>query len=139
MVDQLIWGVTHPNDAHPGLRRHFADTFFVAVLLIRHFKYHGGLVLPPLQAARIKQAVHETLVASEKALNRSTETLFMHYPNWRDSQRLLKPPGLGGPARAITTGPALSTGSNVGRTLNDRLPSAGPSPFGAIGESRPRR
>jgi hypothetical protein len=82
MVDQLVWGLTHPADAHPGVRRDFDDPFFIAVLLIQHFKYHGGLILPPLQAARVKQAVHEALVASEKALNRSTEMLFMYYPNW---------------------------------------------------------
>lgn len=59
-----------------------SDLFFIIVLLIRHFKYYGGLVLPPMQAARVKQAVHEALVESEKALNRSTELLFIHYPNW---------------------------------------------------------
>lgn len=83
MVDQLIWGLTHRNDAHPGVRSDLdSDLFFIIVLLIRHFKYYGGLVLPPMQAARVKQAVHEALVESEKALNRSTELLFMHYPNW---------------------------------------------------------
>ncbi|KAL1603107.1 hypothetical protein SLS59_004764 [Nothophoma quercina] len=83
MTDQLIWGLTHRNDAHPGVRSDLdSDFFFIIVLLIRHFKYYGGLVLPPMQAARVKQAVHEALVESEKALNRSTELLFMHYPNW---------------------------------------------------------
>lgn len=82
MVDQLVWGLTHRDDAHPGVRCDFDDPFFIAVLLIRQFKYHGGLVLPPLQAARVKQDNHATLLASEKALNRSTEMLFMYYPNW---------------------------------------------------------
>ncbi|KAF2622419.1 hypothetical protein BU25DRAFT_462953 [Macroventuria anomochaeta] len=140
MVDQLIWGLTHQDDAHPEVHGDlYNDHFFVAVLLIRHFKYHGGLVLPPLQAARIKQAVHETLVASEKALNHSTETLFMHYPNWRDSQDLMRPPGLGSPARALATVPTLTSNFSAGRPLNDRLPLAGPNPFGAIGDCCPRR
>lgn len=82
MVDQLVWGLTHPDAAHRGVRRDFDDPFFIAVLLIRHFKYHGGLILPPLRAARVKQELHEALLASEKALNRSTEMLFMYYPNW---------------------------------------------------------
>lgn len=82
MIDQLVWGLTHPDNAHAGVRRDFDDSFFIAVLLIRHFKYHGGLILPPLQAARTKQEIHETLIISEKALNRSTEALFMYYPNW---------------------------------------------------------
>lgn len=82
MVDQLVWGLTHPDDTHPGVRRDFDDSFFIAVLLIRHFKYYGGLTLPPLQAARVKQEIQETLIASEKALNRSTEMMYMYYPNW---------------------------------------------------------
>ncbi|KAF3029175.1 hypothetical protein E8E12_000832 [Didymella heteroderae] len=139
MVDQLVWGLTHPDDAHPGVCHDFSDTFFIAVLLVRHFKYHGGLILPPLQAARVKQATHETLVASEKALNHSIEMLFMHYPNWRDSLAMEKPPGLGGPARAITTGPSLALGYDIVRLPSDDLPPAGPSAFGAIGENRPRR
>lgn len=140
MIDQLIWGLTHPSDAHLGVRDDLHnDHFFIAVLLIRHFKYHGGLVLPPLQAARSKQAVHEALVASEKALNHSIETLFMHYPNWRDSQGLVLPPGLGGPARAFATVPILTSNFPTGRPLNDRLPPAEMNPFGAVGDSRPGR
>lgn len=54
MIDQLVWAVTHPADAHSQIRRDLLDHFFVAVLLIRHFKRSGGLVLPPLLAARAK-------------------------------------------------------------------------------------
>ncbi|KAJ4392507.1 hypothetical protein N0V91_011384 [Didymella pomorum] len=62
--DQLVWVLTHPGSAHAGVRRDFDNAFFVAVLLIRHFKYHGGLVLPPLRAARVKQEIHLALLAS---------------------------------------------------------------------------
>lgn len=50
-----------------------------------------------------------------------------------------KPPGLGGPARAITTGPSVTLGYDIVRLPNDRLLQARPSEFGAVGDSSPDR
>jgi hypothetical protein len=50
--------------------------------LIHHFKHHGGLVLPNLEAARTKEADHQTLIDNFKMLGRCPSELSMHYPNW---------------------------------------------------------
>lgn len=50
-----------------------------------------------------------------------------------------KPPGLSGPARAITAGPYVTLGHEVVRPPNDRLPPVELSAFGAIGEDCPSR
>ena len=59
--------------------------FFIAVLLIRHFKRRGGLVLPPLLAARVKQDAHEEVLRREKEAGRSVDGIFIRYPMWRSS------------------------------------------------------
>ena len=55
---------------------------FIAVLLIRHFKHRGGLVLPPLLAARMKQDAHEEVLRREKEAGRSVDSIFIRYPKW---------------------------------------------------------
>lgn len=77
-----MWAVTHPNDAHPQIRRDLDDKFFIAVLLIRHFKYRGGLVLPPLLAARVRQDAHEEVLRREKEAGRNVDSIFIRYPKW---------------------------------------------------------
>ncbi|KAJ4357115.1 hypothetical protein N0V95_002771 [Ascochyta clinopodiicola] len=81
-LDQLIWAIAHPIDGHPGVQRDVDDRFFVAVLLVHHFKHHGGLVLPNLQAVRSKEAAHQALIDGYKARGHSSIDLMMHYPNW---------------------------------------------------------
>ena len=81
-MDQLVWAVTHPDDAHPQIRRDLEDKFFIAVLLIRNFKHRGGIVLPPLLAAREKQDAHEAVLRREKEAGRSVDSLFIRYPKW---------------------------------------------------------
>jgi len=82
VVDQLVWAVTHPADAHSKIRQDLLDVFFIAVLLIRHFKRGRGIVLPPLLAARVVQDTHEEVLGREKEAGRGVEGVFIHYPKW---------------------------------------------------------
>jgi hypothetical protein len=82
-MDQIIWGVIHPDDVHPGVVSIVSNPALVDLLLIRHFKAHGGIVLPNLAPAMALQGTHEILAAQEKAQqvpwgNRT----MMSYPNW---------------------------------------------------------
>ncbi|KAF1846127.1 uncharacterized protein K460DRAFT_339070 [Cucurbitaria berberidis CBS 394.84] len=83
-LDQVIWGITHPSDCHPGVKSIVENPALVDLLLIRHFKAHGGLVLPPLQAARELQEAHEIVAKEEMASGKTwcTGRTMMHYPNW---------------------------------------------------------
>jgi hypothetical protein len=81
-MDQLVWAVTHPEDAHSKIRRDLSDVFFIAVLLIRHFKHNGGIILPPLLAARVTQDAHEEVLRKEKEAGRGVENVFIRYPKW---------------------------------------------------------
>lgn len=87
-MDQIIWGVTHPNDVHPGVASLVSNPALVDLLLIRHFKAHGGLVLPPLHSARELQAAHEVVAQNQVAsgLNWGDGRTMMVYPNWRDAR-----------------------------------------------------
>ena len=76
------WTVTHPNDAHSAIRQDTNDSFFIAILLIRHFEFCGGLVLPPLSAAIAKEAEHEAVMKREKEAGSGVDNVFIHYPNW---------------------------------------------------------
>jgi hypothetical protein len=78
----LVWAVTHPADANSQIRRDLNDTFFIAVLLIKEFKDDGGIVLPPLLAARVKQDAHEEVLRKEKEAGRGVDGVFIHYPKW---------------------------------------------------------
>lgn len=156
MLDQLVWAIAHPDKGHPGVRADIGDRFFIAVLLIRHFKHHGGLVLPNLEAARIKEAAHEALITSHQTLGRPTENLMMHYPNWydpsavylptvmsdkthrRDSLSVSRPPGLGGPTRALSVTTTLPSNFPAGRLVSDPASPGQPFQFGAFGDSCPR-
>ncbi|KAF9690675.1 hypothetical protein EKO04_011349 [Ascochyta lentis] len=136
-LDQLVWAITHPSDSHPGVQRDVGDRFFIAVLLIRHFKHHGGLVLPNLQAARSKEAAHQTLIDSYKARRQSTNDLLMHYPNWRDSLTISRPPGLlGGSSAGLTVAPTLPSSSPANFPPNEPSSPGKSSRFGAIGDGR---
>ena len=65
-----------------------ANPALVDILLIRHFKKHGGLVLPPLVAARAAQEAFEAVLQREKDEGRTWETgrSMLRYPNWRDTR-----------------------------------------------------
>ncbi|RAR15163.1 hypothetical protein DDE83_001400 [Stemphylium lycopersici] len=96
LMDQVIWGATHPDDCHPGVRTIAENAPLVDLLLIRQFKKHGGIVLPPLAAARKMQDNHEIVAGQEKAQgntwlagNRS----MVKYPNWREWKAAQPPPG----------------------------------------------
>ncbi|KZM25787.1 uncharacterized protein EKO05_0002533 [Ascochyta rabiei] len=131
MLDQLVWAIVHPDDGHPGVQQDVDDRFFVAVLLVHHFKHHGGLVLPNLEAARSKEAAHQILVDSYKVRGNSSTDLMMHYPNWRDSLTVHRPPGLGGSLAALTVVPTLLLSPSSGPTSPDKTGS-----LGTIGDSR---
>jgi hypothetical protein len=83
-MDQIIWGATHPDDCHPGVKSIIDNPALVDLLLIRHYKVHGGIALPPLKQARDLQAAHEIVAAQEasQGLTWTTGRSMMHYPLW---------------------------------------------------------
>lgn len=84
-MDQVIWGVTHQNDCHPGVQWIVDNPALVDLLLIRNFKAHGGIALPPLPLARERQEAHERVAAQEAQQHMTwmagTRTI-MRYPTW---------------------------------------------------------
>jgi|TARA_R110002003_G_scaffold225_2_gene16549 hypothetical protein len=80
LLDQLIFGIANPGLCHPGVADLASDREMVALLLVRHFKKHGGLILPPLEAARTLQDAHVRVVREDLAAGRQPSP--MHYPNW---------------------------------------------------------
>ncbi|KAI4951971.1 hypothetical protein J4E91_003433 [Alternaria rosae] len=83
-MDQIIWGITHRDDCHPGVESIIGNLALVDLLLVRHFKKWGGLVLPPLRAARGLQDAHEVVADQEKqrGLTWASGRSLMKYPNW---------------------------------------------------------
>ncbi|KAI4713537.1 hypothetical protein J4E89_000983 [Alternaria sp. Ai002NY15] len=83
-MDQIIWGITHPDDCHPGVESIISNAALVDLLLVRHYKKWGGLVLPPLQAARGLQDAHEVVAEQEKqrGMTWASGRSLMKYPNW---------------------------------------------------------
>ncbi|KAF2822331.1 hypothetical protein CC86DRAFT_329822 [Ophiobolus disseminans] len=79
-LDQVIFGLANPDMCHPGIQDIAQDRELVVLLLVRHLKKFGGLVLPPLPAARDLQDAHRQTVAADMAAGR--EPAQMHYPNW---------------------------------------------------------
>ncbi|PZD27184.1 hypothetical protein A1F96_06968 [Pyrenophora tritici-repentis] len=89
VLSQVIWGLTHPNDVHHGVQDIVSNQALIDILLIRHFKMHGGLVLPPLAGARGVQDFFEKLAEKEKAEGKKWaegNRTMMRYPNWRDTK-----------------------------------------------------
>ncbi|RMZ68464.1 hypothetical protein GMOD_00008170 [Pyrenophora seminiperda CCB06] len=86
VLDQIIWGMTHPHDANPGVQDIIEMPVLVDILLVRHFRRHGGLVLPPLEEARKVVEVAEVRAVREKAegLRWGAGRELVRYPNWRD-------------------------------------------------------
>ena len=80
LLDQLIFGITHPALCHPGVKAFPQDRELVTLLLVRHFKKHGGLVLPPGQLARARHDAHEQTVRADLAAQRHPG--HMVYPVW---------------------------------------------------------
>lgn len=72
-MDRLVYAITRSLDPQLEALRDPNDLFFVLVLLLKHFKDCGGLVLPPQRAARVKQFVYEVL---------SADAVEVQYPNW---------------------------------------------------------
>jgi hypothetical protein len=80
LLDQVIFGVQFPALCHPGVADFVDDKKLIALLLVRHFKNHGGLVLPPLDDAQPLSEGHaERLTRHMAAGGRYVP---MHYPNW---------------------------------------------------------
>jgi hypothetical protein len=80
LLDQVIFGIVYPDLCNPGIRDITKDREMIAILLVRHFKRFGGLVLPPLDAALKLQEEHERVVRLD--LKKGREAKWMHYPNW---------------------------------------------------------
>jgi hypothetical protein len=80
LLDQVIFGIVYPDLCNPGIKDITQDRELIALLLVRHFKNFGGLVLPPLAAARDLQAAHEKVVRADIAAGREMSP--MHYPSW---------------------------------------------------------
>jgi hypothetical protein len=83
-MDQIVWGMTHPEDVHPGVASIVGNTALVDLLIVRHYKKWSGLILPPLQAARRLQDAHEVVANQEKdqGLQWNGGRSLMKYPNW---------------------------------------------------------
>ncbi|KAF2032768.1 hypothetical protein EK21DRAFT_59994, partial [Setomelanomma holmii] len=77
---QIIYGVTNPSLAHPGVADLTSNREMAALLIIRHFKKYVGHVLPPLQPSRDLQANHEQVVQAE--INAGRRPSLVSYPNW---------------------------------------------------------
>jgi hypothetical protein len=56
----------------------------IDLLLIRHFKIHGGIALPPLPQARESEAAYQLVADREAAaeLTWTTGRTMVHYPVW---------------------------------------------------------
>jgi hypothetical protein len=80
LLDQVIFGIAHPYLCLAGIRDIAQDRDLVTLLLVRHFKKFGGLVLPPSKLARLRQEAHEQVVRAELAAQRSPG--HMVYPVW---------------------------------------------------------
>jgi hypothetical protein len=80
LIDQVIFGIVYPDLCNPGVQNITGDREMIALLLVRHFKRFGGLVLPPLEAAKKRQEEHERVVREDLVAKR--EPGWMHYPNW---------------------------------------------------------
>lgn len=98
VLSQIIWGMTHPDDANPGVQDIISNPALVDILLIRHLKKHGGLVLPPLAAARGAQESFEAVSGREKSEGKTWTTgrSMMRYPNWSDTRSAGAAVGRGG-------------------------------------------
>jgi len=84
-LDLIIWRITHPNDIQPGVRRIVENPALVDLLLIRHYKAHGGIALPPLKAARDLVDAHEIDARQKAAADRTwaaKNRSIMNYPMW---------------------------------------------------------
>ncbi|KAF1831261.1 hypothetical protein BDW02DRAFT_650011 [Decorospora gaudefroyi] len=84
LLDQVIFGIAYPELCHAGLRDIAQDRELTTLLLVRHFKKFGGLVLPPLGEVRDLQKAHERVVRAGLAAGRVPSP--MVYPIWRDRQ-----------------------------------------------------
>ncbi|KAH3950033.1 hypothetical protein HBI56_008880 [Parastagonospora nodorum] len=111
LLDQVIFGVQFPALCHPGVADFVDDRKLIALLLVRHFKNHGGLVLPPLDDAQPLSEEHaERLTRHMAAGGRYVP---MHYPNWRQTHTVAAPTDPVQPARGTAGTLGLGTG-NVG-------------------------
>jgi hypothetical protein len=80
LLDEVIFGIVCPDLCHEGVRDFVHDRELVALLLFRHFKKFGGLVLPPHPEVRDMQAAHEDVVRADVTVGR--QRTVMRYPNW---------------------------------------------------------
>jgi hypothetical protein len=88
LLDQVIFGVVYPDLCHAGLKDIAQDRELIALLLVRHFKRFGGLVLPPLAVALKLQTEHELVVRADVAAGRWIGQI--HYPNWWVTARIVR-------------------------------------------------
>jgi hypothetical protein len=79
-LDQVIFGLAYPKLCHEGVKDIAEDREMVILLLIRHFKKHGGLVLPPMGPALSLQEKHVEVVRQDIAAGRMPSR--MYYPKW---------------------------------------------------------
>jgi hypothetical protein len=80
LLDQVIFGIQFPKLCHPGVADIVGDRRLVALLLVRHFKKFGGLVLPPLDGTQELAQIHAKVL--EKDMEAGRFYTAMHYPNW---------------------------------------------------------
>jgi hypothetical protein len=76
----VIFGITHPELCHPGIKDITEDRELVTLLLVRHSKKFGGLVLPPLPEVRPLEDAHAAAVQAD--LRAARKPIHMEYPVW---------------------------------------------------------
>jgi hypothetical protein len=81
LLDQVIFCIAHPKlPCHSHVKDIAENRELVVLLLVRHFRKHGGLILPPLAAAVELQEAHVRIMEADIAAGR--KPAMMHYPNW---------------------------------------------------------
>jgi hypothetical protein len=85
MMDQIIWGVTHPDDCHPRVQSIVNQPLMIDLAMIRHFRTRGRIALHPLDPARERQDAFEIVAAEEASQNKTWlvgDQTVMRYPTW---------------------------------------------------------
>ncbi|KAH6882491.1 hypothetical protein BKA58DRAFT_434251 [Alternaria rosae] len=116
-MDQIIWGINHRDDCHPGVESIIGNLALVDLLVVRHFKKWGGLVLSPLRAAQGLQNPHEVVADQQKqrGLTWASGRSLMKYPNWRETHGMTPPPEFPEPIEPLVFAPGPRNESSRGR------------------------
>ncbi|KAF2124581.1 hypothetical protein P153DRAFT_390620 [Dothidotthia symphoricarpi CBS 119687] len=125
MVHLLVYAITNPHlHHHARMRDIMRNREVVALLLVRHYENHGGLILPPMSEGRRANEEYAREVAKAAASGRQVG-YDIAYPNWTARQSMAPPPGFGG-----------GRNPNVAPSVDVRGPAGGYGFPGVIGDRR---